>query len=434
VDVLSQEFKLTGTTDSLLWIAGAYYSKDEMDEVYHYFFSDSLFGLGSIPFGVSPFQFAPILELDTRYQQETESAAVFGHVEWQASEKVRLTAGLRYTEEERSWSGCTFDAGDGSLAGFINFAFGASLPPGHCGTIDDDPTSPNFVFGVIGTPAINSAFHVYEETINTDKWMGKFGIDYALSDDVLFYTSYSSGFKSGGFNGANSNTTLQLQSYKAETLDSIELGMKSTLLDGRMQLNLAVFDYDYTDKQEQDLAVTFVGNISGLTNVPKAAIQGAEIDLKWLVSERLQINFGAAYLDTKIEEWQATSRASSFPTVVTFDASGFELAQSPQWQVNSTIEYGWNLANGMNMSIATDINYKGDTTGGAQSTDATESYTVANLRVALSSPDNKWRALVWSRNVTDEYYYPAAYVGGNGPFVRSVGLPRTVGLSLTYNF
>ena len=104
--------------------------------------------------------------------------------------------------------------------------------------------------------------------------MGKIGLDYRMSDDVLIYGTISNGFKSGGFNGANSNTTQQLQPYKEEVLTAYEIGFKSTLLDGTMQLNGAAFYYDYKDKQEQDAAVTFVGNISGLTNVPKSEIMG----------------------------------------------------------------------------------------------------------------------------------------------------------------
>ena len=95
--MFSQELRLSGSTDDVVWIAGLYYSKDEMDEYYHYFMSDSVFGLGSIPFGVGLFAPTPIVELDTIYEQETESMAVFGHVEWQFTEKWRLTAGLRYT-------------------------------------------------------------------------------------------------------------------------------------------------------------------------------------------------------------------------------------------------------------------------------------------------------------------------------------------------
>lgn len=434
LDVFSQEIRLSGETDRLLWIAGLYYSKDEMDEYYHYFMSDSVFGLGSIPWGVGLFAGTPILELDTKYSQETESRAIFGHVEWQATDKIRLTLGLRYTEEERDWAGCTFVAQDGSLANFLNAQFGTSLGPGDCGTIDDDPSSPNYIFALIGGPNVNDAFHVYRDDISTEKWMGKVGIDYAINEDLLLYASWANAFKSGGFNGANSNTTLQLQPYEEEEVTALEVGLKSTLLDGAMQLNIAAFWYDYEDKQEQDLAVAFVGNIGGLTNVPESRINGAELELQWAPMEGLLINFGAAYLDTLVEKWDATSNTSVWPTVVTFDASGLELAQSPEWTYNGLIHYEWSVAEGLMMELGADFNYTDTTTGGAKPEDATDSYSLYNARVGLKDSDGKWRVLLWGRNLGDEDYYPAAYTGGNGPFVRSMGMPATYGVSLNYNF
>ena len=434
LQVFSQELRLSGQTDKLLWIAGLYYSEDEMDEYYHYFMSDSVFGLGSIPWGVGLFAGTPILELDTKYSQETESQAVFGHVEWQFTDKMRLTVGLRYTEEERDWQGCTFVANDGSLAGFLNAQFGTTVGAGDCGTIDDDPNSPTYIFALIGGPNVNDAFHVYKDSISTEKWMGKLGIDYAITEDLLVYATYSNAFKSGGFNGANSNTTLQLKPYKEEEVTALEIGIKSTLLDGSMQMNFAAFWYDYEDKQEQDLAVAFVGNIGGLTNVPESRINGAELDMQWVPLEGLTINLGVAYLDTLVEKWNATSNTSVWPTIVTFDASGRELAQSPEWTYNAMVHYEWALGDALMMEVGADFNFTDETSGGAKPEDATDDYSIYNARIGIKDVDGKWRALLWGRNITDEDYYPAAYAGGNGPYVRSMGMPVTYGVTVNYNF
>ncbi|MEM9531561.1 MAG: TonB-dependent receptor [Pseudomonadota bacterium] len=435
IEVFSQELRLSGETETVNWIAGLYYSDDKVDEYYHYFMSDSVFGLGSIPFGVGLFAPTPIRELDTIYVQNTDSQAVFGHVEWQFTDKMRLTVGARYTSEDRDWAGCTFVADDGSLAGFLNAQFGATLGPGDCGTIDDDPASPTFIFALIGGPNINDAFHVYEEEISTSRWMGKIGLDYAVNEDVLLYATLANGFKSGGFNGANSNTTQQLRSYRPEELTSLELGLKSTLLDGAMQLNAAVFHYDYKDKQEQDRAVTFVGNISGLTNVPESTIQGAELDVQWAATERLLLALNLALLDTEVDEWLAVdTELSQWPNTVFRDASGIELAMAPDVSYSVRAEYAWPLANGMELYLGGDVNHTGSTTGGAQISDATDSFTIANARIGIGNPEGTWRATLWGRNIADEYYFPAAYQGGNGPFIRANGMPRTYGVSLNYNF
>lgn len=430
--VFSQELRLNGESDALNWVAGLYYSKDKVDEFYNYFMSDSLYGNGSVVFGIPPFMFSPIYQLHTKYKQETESKAAFAHAEFNVTENLRLIGGLRYTDEKREWTGCTYDAGDGSLAGFLNFAFGASLSPGDCGTIDDDPNSPNYIFAAADP---NDAFHPYSETLRAKKWMYKLGVDMKFTPDILGYATYSHGFKSGGFNGANSNTTQQLRGYQPEELDSYEIGLKSTLFDNTMQLNLAGFYYDYTNKQEQDLAVTFVGNISGLTNVPKSRIYGAEADMQWAPVDGLRINFGAAWLDTKVKEWNAVSNDSVWPGVIRFDASGIELAQAPEWQLNGGVEYETPVGNDLKAGFGFDGNYKGSTSGSARGDAyATESYTVFNARVRLGDIDDAWSLMVWSRNLFNEYYFPAAFLGGNGPYVRSVGMPRTIGLTGQFNF
>ncbi len=435
VDVFSEELRLSGKTDRLLWIAGLYYSNDDLEEKYHFLMPDSVYGNASIPWGVAPFNLAPILELDTNYKQNSDSKAVFGHVEWSMTDSWKLTAGLRYTDESRDWTGCTFSASDNSLGNFENTLFGSTLQAGDCGTIDDDPNSPTYIFNVIGTPDVNDAFHVFTDSINTKKWMGKIGVDYRPGADSLLYATISHGFKSGGFNGAASNTTQQLEPYGPEQLTAYEIGAKLTLLQHRMQLNTAVFYYDYRDKQEADAAVTFVGNISGLTNVPKSRIQGAEFDWEWTPVIGLNVGAAATYLDTEVLEWQATDPfASVWPDVVTYDASGTELPQAPKWSYNAYASYQWPVSSSLYLQLGADFSHTGTTSGGANAfAFATAAYTLVNARIELGDASGKWSAQLWGRNLTDEYYYPSAFVA-NGPFVRMVGLPRTVGVSLSYKW
>ncbi len=313
--------------------------------------------------------------------------------------------------------------------------FGTTLSAGDCGTIDDDPNSPTYIFALIGGPDVNDAFHVFTDTIKTNRWMGKVTLDYAVNEDVLLYGTISNGFKSGGFNGANSNTTLQLEPIREEVLTAYEIGIKSTLAEDTLQLNAAAFFYDYEDKQEQDAAVTFVGNISGLANVPKSEISGAEVDMQWVPAEGWNVHLGVALLDTEITEWMAVDRENSaWPTVVRTDVSGRELAMSPELQYSVLVGKEWTMGNGRVLDISADYSFTDSTTGGAQVSDATEEYGVANARIGYGSDDGKWRVLLWGRNIGDEYYYPSAYQGGNGPYVRVVGMPRTWGISLDYKF
>ena len=438
LSVFSQELQLSGSTDSVDWLVGAYYSTDEMEEYYHYFMSDSLYGGASLVFDIAPFKLngTGILELDTKYQQETDSSAIFGHVEWQFTGALKLTVGGRYTKEQRDWSGCTYVADDNSLGSFNNVLFGTTLSAGSCGTIDDRPSSPTFIVGLLGTPDANNGLAVFTDTIDTSRMMGKIGLDYTPSDNVLYYASISQAFKSGGFNGANSNTTTQLMPYDEEILTSYEIGAKATLLEGSMQLNAAVFSYDYKDKQEKDRVITLVGAISGLTNVDESSITGAEIDIQWLPTDGLRLAFGGAWLDTEIDQWQAVDAANSawLVNTATFDASGSELPQAPSLSYTALIGYDTNITENLILGMALDLSYTDKTTGGVAPERATEDYTVINARLSISDASEKWKTLLWVRNVADEDYYASAFLGGNGPYVRSMGMPRTVGVSLSYSF
>jgi iron complex outermembrane receptor protein len=84
------------------------------------------------------------------------------------------------------------------------------------------------------------------------------------------------------------------------------------------------------------------------------------------------------------------------------------------------------------MDIAADVTYTDSTTGAVEPANATDDYTIFGARLGLGAADGKWRAMLWGRNLTDEDYYPAAYQGGNGPYIRVQGMPLTYGVTISY--
>ena len=446
IDVFAQEVRLSGGGDRTNWVAGLYYSTDDVDEDYNYFFGEGRFGIN---------------QLDTAYQQETESIAIFGHWEYDLNEQWGVILGARFTSEDREWTGCTNDAtpadldfsgsmgpnlplnvflnniinGPGVLTpnGLLNDAFNIpnGLPPveplalNGCGTFND----------LVGTPNAGQ-YAVFSDEIDADELMWKIGVDYAPNDDTLLYGTISKGFKSGGFNGANSNTHSQLVPYDIEELLAYEVGIKSTLLDGAMQFNGSVFFYDYEDKQEANSAVTPVGNISGLTNIPESEIFGAEAEIFWRPTERLIIQSGLSILDTEVTEWMATdSLLSSFPVTVLFDASGTELPNAPDFSGNITVAYAFPVGDNLLLSPALDVIYRGETKGDVEPENFRESYTLTNFRVSLAPADtDRWEVQLWARNLLDEDYYVSGQGGGNFTVVRTNGMPLTWGVSLDMRF
>ena len=437
--VFSQEVTLAGNTDKLMWVTGLYYSKDKVDENYRFFMPDSSAGNGAAVVGRAPFFLSPILQLNTISKQDTESYAGFGHVEWSFAEKWRLTVGVRFTHEKRSWTGCTASAADNTWGAYANTFFGTNLQPGDCLTIDDDPNSPTYFFNLLGTPNLDQAFHPYSDTITASKWSGKVGLDYKVTPDILTYATISRGFKSGGFNGAITSSAGSLHPYKPETLTAYEIGAKTMLLENRMRLNVDAFYYDYKNKQETGYAVSPIGNLDALTNIDKSRIYGAEFEMDWVPLEGLTLHAAATWLDTKVTKWNAVDPdLSVWPTVVYRDASGGKLAQAPTWSFIASANYRRPLSPELYIEFGGDVSYTGSTNGGenglAQTAIfATESYTLVNARIAIGNVDDKWRIQVWSHNLTNEYYYPSAF-SANGPYVRYAGMPRTIGVTLDYKF
>jgi len=423
IGVFSQELRLT-SNDKLpvSWIGGLYYSRDTISEDYDFFFKDSYYGLP--PLGIN--------DIATHYDQTTTSNAAFGHVEWKFADQFKFIVGTRYTAEKRSWTGCTYDTGDGTLAGAWNniltpytivangFPYPGPATAGGCAVYDDIVGSPNF-----------GKFAPYSDEITTNKWQGKVGLNYTPGQDYLLYANVSKGFKSGGFNGASAQTQSQLIPYRPEELTDYEIGLKSALLNHRVQFNASAFYYDYRDKQEQTIAVTPVGNIGGLTNVPKSKVEGVELQLNALVTTGLTENLSVAYLDTRILDYTAISPLSAYPTVLTYDASGFRLPNSPRWQATSTTTYEWTLSNAMKMSVAGDVNFKANTFGSTQP--EIPEYTLFNARLGLSDPAKNWTLSLYGRNLGNKYYWSAAF-SGNATYARINGLPTIYGIMFAQKF
>ena len=443
ISVFSQELRLESTaSETLYWSAGLYYNDDDIDENYLMNFRDS-FGLTG----------------ESRYSQQTESFAAFGHIEYNLTDRTRLTLGARYTDEERAWSGCTFDTGDGLLAGFYNFFVypvfleslfpgAAPIAPGGCTVFND----------VAGTPNLGQ-FTPFSDTLNTSQVMGKVTLDYRPTEDVLIFGTVSSGFKSGGFNGAIALSHTMLQPYDKEELISYELGVKSTLLDGNMQLNASVFLYDYQDKQESTVFIAPVGGVVGFDNVPESTISGAELEMSWAITDGLRWDLGLALLDSEVDEWTARCPAgllgapvalpdgcpseSVFGNVLFYDASGDGLNNAPDVQATSTLAYGWSATDALDVTVAADVTYKDDNIGSIAAPNSDSAavpfsaflpdYTLFNARIMFSSPDGPWGVTVWGRNLTDEYYWHSTS-GSNSTSTRINGMPRMYGVTFSYDF
>ena len=204
-------------------------------------------------------------------EQETESIAFYAQGDWEFAENWTLTAGLRWTRETKD-----FMAGQAYLAPI------------------DRQRVKNFP----------------EFAVLDNKWSEispKVGLSYQWTDDVLFYASYSEGFHSGGFFGVNQNVAdFERDQYDPEFAHSWEAGVKSQLLNNRVQFNAAYFYNDFEDKQEQAVQFDATTNTVATVfdNVATATYQGIEVEVQWVASEYLNLFASFGWLDASYDEFE----------------------------------------------------------------------------------------------------------------------------------
>ncbi|NOX51479.1 MAG: TonB-dependent receptor [Gammaproteobacteria bacterium] len=402
IEQFSQEIRFTYVSESLVAIFGGFFGTDEVDTRDQFDATDllPLFGLGGTT-GVGNF-----------YSQETDSQALFAHTEWQLSDAFRLNLGLRYTKDEKEFSNA------------FTFIVTPDLATGGGGLCPLLPAGPGVV-SVSDGQQIQCFPAVSSNNDETDlSW--KVGVDFTGVENTLIYGSISTGFKSGGFQGQLTFNPADLNGFDEENLLAYEVGFKVQLADQRLQINGAVFYYDFEDMQFYGpLFDSPFGPLFGIANAGDADVMGAEIDLNWLAAERLNIKLGLGYLDTEIT-------SSVLPGV----ASGSELPNSPELNFNTSIDYAWNIGGSLVGDLLIAAAYKDEVSYDIvrQPPETLEDgYWLVNARIGISGIDGRWSAYLWGKNLTDERYRTQVSTTSVG-FAESWGLPATYGIGFQVGF
>lgn len=259
-------------------------------------------------------------------------------------------------------------------------------------------------------------------------WAGKGQLDWTPNSGTLLYASVSRGIKGGNWSTPLFADSIALNGLASlrhgpETLYAYEVGAKSSLAP-RMRLNGAVFYYDYKDYQ----AFSLVNFVQSVTN-NDATIKGAEMEFNWTPMRGLTLNFGAAYLDTKVRDVQA-------PSGVLIDT---EMPQSPKVSLNGLIRDEFDAIAGGRLFLQSDAVYNS-----AQYREVTNApvdyqkkYAVVYARVGWTTQDGSKEIALWVKNLTDNAHrvYSLDLSGAPTPFVESVyAPPRTFGVTLSAHF
>lgn len=398
-DVQTHELRLRSKDEGpLQWIVGAYYSAEDLTEVYN------------SGFGAS---FGPGFEtVRTPYDQEVETLSFFGQAEYKLAPDLNAVLGLRWEQEERD----IFNLGT-FIVPFGNLNLGTCTVPFDAGTC-------------------TTAF--LSRNLSTDEVTGKAALEYNATEDVLLYASVSRGIKSGGFTAYNTLNPAAVDPFVPEELWAYEVGFKSDLADDTVRLNGAVFYYDYTDQQVQSaiwVAVppasqTIVGKI---VNAPESEVYGGELELIWKAAPELTISQALGYKHGEFVKFIDANSAVPFGTI---DRAGQDIG-FPELSYSGALTYERQTSLGFAYTAHLDYSYRDEQSFPLLGPTFTlDSYWLANAFVAIKPDGWNWEFALWGRNLFDEDYDETrnTFVAGTNDDFAVPGQPATYGVRVSADF
>ena len=339
-----------------------------------------------------------------------DSIGIFAELDYSITDKTKITLGARWTEESKD---VIFNA-IGSCEKDFSSCSGPSSGLSVGGTFDD--TTP------------------------------KVAITHALNDDINIYASYTQGFRSGTFDARARTVDSFLNSKPGpEEVTSFELGMKSTFNDGKILLNIALFQADYDDIQklaleecEVDIVTCPSGRIQRLINAAKATIEGIEIETKINITDQFSIEGSLGYTDAGFDEFlgfDADGVRGYDPATDPAAAAALKFERVPELTYNIMANYFQPLSNGAEIDFRLAYSYTDDFTNDALGTRAiiTDSYGLLDASVSYTFAGSGLKLTVFGKNITDEDYHDFALDNALTSLTWG-GVPDTYGLRLTYSF
>jgi iron complex outermembrane recepter protein len=339
---------------------------------------------------------------------ETESIALFADVNYDLTERLHLGLGIRYTEDSKT--GTVFRA---------NY-LGATRSP--------------LLGGTPRAPLLLRTDYTNDRTF--DDVSPRIALSYDFSDDITGYASWSSGFKSGGFDmrGDAILTPDTVDGYEPETVDSYELGLKGRA--GPLSFSSSIFYNQYEDQQVTTQVPAVGGIASFVDNVGQSTLYGAEFEGSVFLSENLTANFAVGYLNSEFDEFLRYN----LTTMVYEDISDLVVLQNaPEWTGYVGLTWRSDVAGG-ELVVTPSVSYRGDFSQFEFPNPILDqdAYALVDLSAIWTAPSERWSIGLFGKNLTDEEYRVGGYNFPGALFNDSVigyyGPPRTVTGSIQIKF
>ncbi|MDE3114118.1 MAG: TonB-dependent receptor [Pseudomonadota bacterium] len=353
------------------------------------------------------------------FAQNGNSWSTFGQATVNVTEKLAMTGGLRYSEDNKH-GGSSFvnnNPTQSAPAGFYTFPFWIGL------------------------------VHDWHQTTQSHALTGTASVQYFWTDQVMTYASWSRGYKSGGFNldrtaaGIVAYTPTPLDpAYKPETSTDVEVGVKSKWWDDKLLLNATVFTETFYNLQ----VLNFDGVNFHIFNVPKGRSQGFEVQSQLAPLPGLALSGSVTYADTRYDSGAFLPNQDIFGNVTNISLFGKHFTNSPLWSTSEGATYTFPLLDtGYSGIVHGDVFYAGSRNTGSDLNPVKrqDGYALFNGRMTLVNPSDSWELSAWCSNCTNKKYLTVIFdsVGQNvpgqpGSYDSFIGDPATYGLTATLRF
>lgn len=430
VTQFSQEFRMTSNDKEsrLDWIAGLYFKHDEIKK------TDRFIGenfLGSvIPGGNNPLS---TLSGENRWVNdgEIENAAVFAQAGFRFTDTLKLSVGVRYTQDKKEGNvnalvvatGDRFSPNDPrpnvTIEGLCRTPAGAVVTPTPAACV-----APNQWIFSAGTGFATD----YSEKWN--KTTPQATLEWAPTDELFLYATVAKGFKGGGFDDTPANVAQAITPFDPEEATNYEIGFKANLLDRRMRLNADIFFMDYTDLQVTQTNDACLCNITD--NAAEADIKGVEAEVEFAATDRLRLTLAGSYVDAKYKNFLESAVIPG--TTTRLDSSDNRLQRTPETQLTGGVDLTL-PAGGLGDALNLRVNYtwQSDLFWATDNIAKEDAYGLLDARVAIAPPEAAWTVAIWGKNLTDELYR-TNIISFFGEEVSQFGIPRTYGVDLSWKF
>lgn len=375
----TQELQLISPTNDLLggrfdFVAGLYYLNEDYrsNESFQFFrgFCDIVLITNAL--------YAPCVAgttgtaFDQRYNQNTESFAAYAQGTIGLIESVDLVLGARWTTERKS----------AAVVQVVN------APTGNLQAANE-----------------NRSFE-----LKADRPTWRANLNWRPTDDLLIYTSYSTGYKSGGFNSQTAAAvnvggvpTLIDRLLQPETVENFEIGAKSSFLDRRLQVNATAFRMDVKNFQDR----AFNGLTFALENAGTIRSEGVELEIVARPSPKFRTSIAFAFLDAVFTDYPAGANLPGLPG--TRDLTGTQPSFTPEISGSVGAEYRDDVGqSGLSFLLRSDLTVVADnpvrTINDNNPQTIQDGYSLLSARVTLFGPNERWSLSVFADNIFNHGY------------------------------